>query len=201
MANTNITIVDASSILIGARDPDTGVVGELRDIGMSTAFKAALAADTKQLKSAKGDLIQSIQLTPTATVSIDLRDITKDNLALGLGGELIPVTEATGKTKSIASATGRNRLITSAVQGYQTGLGLEPGSTVTATVQYAPVANYTPGSGSLKSLPTTYTATSGSFAITDAIPAGVLVMQCTLKVVSPSRGTAFYTFAWQRPAS
>ncbi len=60
--------------------------------------------------------------------------------------------------------------------------------------------DYTPGSGSLKSLPTTYTATSGSFAITDTIPDGVLVMQCTLKVVSPSGGTAFYTFAWQRPA-
>ena len=147
MANTNITIADASSILIGARDLDTGVVGELRDIGLSTAFKAALTADTKHSKSAKGNLIQSIQLTPAATVSIDFRDITKDNLALGLAGEVIAVTEATGKTKSIASATGRNRLITSAVQGYLTGLGLEPGSTVTATVQYAPVANYTPAVG------------------------------------------------------
>ncbi|SOE50348.1 hypothetical protein SAMN05446935_0329 [Burkholderia sp. YR290] len=102
--NTNVTIFDASSILIGARDPDSGVVGELRDIGLSTAFKVALTADTKQLKSAKGDLIQSIQLTPTATVSIDLRDITKDNLALGLGGEVVPVSQATGKTKVIASA-------------------------------------------------------------------------------------------------
>ncbi|SOE50272.1 Putative phage tail protein [Burkholderia sp. YR290] len=131
------------------------------------------------------------------------------NVAIG-GNLLVPITNSydpsfvaqmPSSLLTTVTFTGRNRLITSAAQGYQTGLGLEPGSTVTATVAYCPVANYAPGSGSLKSLPTTYTATSGSFAITDAIPAGALVMQCTLRVVSPSGGTGFYTFAWQRPAS
>ncbi|CAJ6204910.1 Uncharacterised protein [Burkholderia pseudomallei] len=101
---TNVTFYDASAIYIGERDPNTGAVRDLRDVGTSTAFKVALTADKKELKNAKGQLIQSIQLLPAASVSIDLRDITIDNLSLGMNGNLVPVMQTTGQTASIASA-------------------------------------------------------------------------------------------------
>jgi hypothetical protein len=104
VAQTNVTIFAAQAIFIGARDPDTGAVGELRDVGTSTAFKVSLTADKKELKDAKGQLIQSIQLLPSASVSIDMRDSQLPNLALGVNGNVVPVVKTVGKTMSIASA-------------------------------------------------------------------------------------------------
>lgn len=109
--NQKVTIFDAKAVYFAERNTATGSHGPLFNVGLSTAFKVTLTQDKKELKSPKGELIQSIPLIPSASVSIDMRDITPENLAFGLKAVLKKLAAAVGKTKTVTT-TQANEMVT-----------------------------------------------------------------------------------------
>lgn len=91
----NITILDANLILF-PRNAD-GTAGAGIEVGEGTIASATieLAVETKEYKNRSGDLLQSIQKTPTGTLAVVTANASAENIARGLNGEIIK--EAAGQ--------------------------------------------------------------------------------------------------------
>lgn len=87
----NIVIYATESLYFSERDQLTGVPGVPVEMGESDQLTAALASEDKEYKNSRGEVVQSIPMPPTVSLTIGIKNISVENMALGLKAKVVDI--------------------------------------------------------------------------------------------------------------
>jgi len=80
----NIVVYSLESLYFSERDALTGLPGIPVEMGEADQLTAALASEKKEYKNTRGEVVQSISMPPTVTLTANIKNISLENMALGL---------------------------------------------------------------------------------------------------------------------
>ena len=87
----NIVIYATESLYFSERDQLTGVPGVPVEMGESDQLTAALASEEKEYKNSRGEVVQAIPMPPTVSLTIGIKNISVENMALGLKAKVVEI--------------------------------------------------------------------------------------------------------------
>jgi hypothetical protein len=91
----NIVIYATESLYFSERDQLTGLPGVPVEMGESDTLTVALASEDKEFKNTRGEVVQSIPMPPTVTLTAGIKNISVENMALGVKGKVVEVVAGT----------------------------------------------------------------------------------------------------------
>ena len=129
----NIVIYATESLYFSERDQLTGVPGVPVEMGESDQLTAALASEDKEYKNSRGEVVQSIPMPPTVSLTIGIKNISVENMAMGLKAKVVEIasgvaTDVVVVAPKVALAAAHGQAIQNVHDGHTTAWQRLPGS-------------------------------------------------------------------------
>ena len=87
----NFVIYATESLYFSERDLLTGIPGVPVEMGESDQLTAALASEEKEYKNSRGEVVASIPMPPTVSLTLGIKNISVENMALGLKAKVVEI--------------------------------------------------------------------------------------------------------------